>query len=170
MNMHGGVADIAKKGTNVQNDLLRASLEQAFVEFKNKFPIITVSKARKDKIVAGLEVVVHAMQNGAINGPKLKVASEQCGQHTSVEPAFKFPGSQKTTIDTRKIMSLCTTKMTTDQLVTFELHLPELVENCLQNGRSSDALMDSFGIVKPESHVEQEQLFISRQNLFFLYT
>jgi hypothetical protein len=165
--MHAGVALINSKGTNVKDDLLRAGLEEAFKKFKTQFPTITISKDRREKIIHGMEVFVFATKRGTITAPKLKAAAEQCGQHTSGEPVYKFPGLQKTTIDIRKIISLCPTHMSDDQIATFERNLPELVDDCQRNGRSSDTLMDDLGIVKSKDHASREGLYISRQNPFF---
>jgi hypothetical protein len=164
MDIKAGVRKIARDGTDVSNEILQNGIAQALVEFSVEFPTATMPENFKKHITFGCEVLTHTMKTSAVTGPKLKKSFFQNGQHCNTVPSFVMPGEDiRTTIDSRKIMAQCTTKISDAELLNFESHMEELVYECGRAGRTDEALMDSLNIVKQDDHVNRDDLVLCRK-------
>ena len=94
---------------------------------------------------------------------KIAKALVRIGQHTNDKPSYEFPDYANTTIDIRKMLSTCKTKFTDEELLNFEQHLPELIEDIFQNGGPSDALYDTLHIMTVPDHVPRDNNQIDKR-------
>lgn len=171
MDIKTGVNKVARHNSDVASEILVNSLRSCFSTFHTSFPLVQISESFKKKIIYGCEVVIHVMQSGAISGPKIRLPFILNGQHCNDKPDFNMPGNEKTTINTRKIMSLCSSPISNVELLNFELHLPELVADCHLHGCTNDTLMDELELVKNDDHASRDlNVLWRRPPLIFTHT
>ena len=123
----------------------------------------------------GLEVLTHVLQSGSITAGKTKKGWVNTGQHYpegqrsfSSSPFFSYPFYEKTTIDCYKMLSLCSSNISDDEIKLLFLHMPELISQTVQDGGPLDALYDKLGIMKNDDHVSRDNNVCSMSS-FTLY-
>jgi len=141
-----GVKKVCDNSIDVSNELLQASLVIYFEQLKAAFPTVTVSASLKKKIVYGCEVMTYVWPS-AITRLKLIQGFKNTAQ-VATNPPYQHIGYEKTTVDLRKMVGLCESTVSDEELANLELNMPELVANIHRDGENNDDAMDLLGIMK----------------------
>ena len=85
----------------------------------------------------GAEVITYAFQKGSVNPQNIRDAGIATGQHVAPDqvPLYKRPGYEETTVDVVKIIGLCDTSFSDQELQHHVLdNLPEMVDTIRATG------------------------------------
>ena len=165
MKMHAGVKKINNNIIDVSNEILTAALKQYCANFKDQFPNVSLSAVFTKNLTHGCATLVRCFQENAVTRPMMRDGAIKMGQHVneSVQAPYQLPGLPRTTIDTRRMLSLCNSPISDNELANLELHLPELVHHFNAHGYCNDKVMDDLNIMKLTNHASRDDLIVSRK-------
>jgi hypothetical protein len=99
-----------------------------------------------------------------VTASKIRDAGYRIGQHIRVEdrPQYEHPGYERTTVDAHKILSLCTTDLSDEELDRLLLNLPQLVNTTQNRGRLSQGLIADLTGLDPTLYKNRDGLALDQ--------
>jgi hypothetical protein len=158
--LKAGLRTITKKRVDVHNATLRRNLGHYFDGFKQKHPTAALTAAHQQKIVFGIEKIVHVLRSKSVTVEKMVEGFIRCGQHVR----NAAPG--QSTIDYDRMMARnLAPEITDEERNTMRAARPQVDAKFRAEGRVTDAFLDELGIVRSPGAVERDELnSVSRQH------
>jgi hypothetical protein len=149
--LKAGVKTAIKVLKDVHSDLLEKNLKAYFAKMKVKYPHAVLTSEFIEKTIHAIMVVKWVNTNGGYVTPdKIAIGAQRTGQQVASEEEVErtIVGCEDSTVNTEKIIRLCTTDIPNEEMDKIFLNANELIDETRRQGRCPDNLMDTLDIFK----------------------